>query len=375
MNTFQVTLIQPSPPKIKSGSLMVGYVARSVINCFSNVVYQTQNDYMRAYLPKRNTFLGCILAGEAISSMSCESCGQPARWRCLSCLGRPILCRGCCRRSHRQLIFHRVQKWTGKFFQDAGLWEVGVRLSVGHGGGPCPEQQIMMDSCASIEEQKDEEDRVSILQRSFQPEAPVGSGPRDTADMDTDDTDASEEPEDDPEDPLWEDTPPGPERVPLRTPTPMKDDLENDHLLMVDSSGLASMPVIWCRCPDTEHRQDELLIDLQMLPASYEKIRTVFTFQCLDDYRLSNLECKTTAYQYFQRLRRLTNPAFPRSVPNRYNEFLRCTRQWRDLKLRKWFGFGHRHLAPSRGSLALFCAACPQPGVNLPTDYASRFTM
>ena len=135
------------------------------------------------------------------------------------------------------------------------------------------------------------------------------------------------------------------------------------------------MPVIWCRCPDAEHWQDELLIDLQMLPASYERIRTVFTFQCLDDYRLSNLECKTSAYQYFQRLCRLTNLAFPRLVPNRYNEFLRCTRQWRDLKLHKWFGFGHQHLAPGRESLALFCAVCLQPGVNLLPDYAFRYTM
>ena len=93
-----------------------------------------------------------------------------------------------------------------------------------------------MDSCASIEEQKDEQDRVSILQRSFQPEVPVASGARDRGDMDTEDIGNSDEPEDDPEDPLWEDIPPEPERVPLRTPTPVKDDLKNDHLLMVDSS-------------------------------------------------------------------------------------------------------------------------------------------
>ncbi|KAF8816201.1 hypothetical protein BYT27DRAFT_7022290, partial [Phlegmacium glaucopus] len=87
---------------------------------------------------------------------------------------------------------------------------------------------------------------------------------------------------------------------------------------------------------------DEQLLDLQMLAASYDKIKTVFSFHCLDDYQLSNLECKTSAYQYYQKLRRLTNPAFPQSVPNRYNEFHRATRQWRNLKLRKWFGLGHR---------------------------------
>ena len=191
---------------------------------------------------------------------------------------------------------------------------------------------------------------------------------------------------DDPDDPTWEDVPPEREKVPLRTPTPLKDDLDIEHLLIVDSSGLISLPVIWCQCAADNHPEDNrmqdsfhhspdvMLLDLELLPASYDNIKTVFTFRCLDDYHLSNLECKMTAYQYFQQLRRITNPAFPQSVPNRYIEFRRCTWQWRDLKLRKWFGFGHRLLAPSRGDLALFCAACPQPGVNLPADYASRYT-
>ncbi|KAF8816202.1 hypothetical protein BYT27DRAFT_7070654, partial [Phlegmacium glaucopus] len=65
-------------------------------------------------------------------------CTKLACWRCLCCLGRPVYCRKCCRNSHQQLIYHRLQKWTGTFYQDAGLWEVGVRLSVGHMGGNCP---------------------------------------------------------------------------------------------------------------------------------------------------------------------------------------------------------------------------------------------
>ncbi|KAF8815961.1 hypothetical protein BYT27DRAFT_7021605, partial [Phlegmacium glaucopus] len=65
-------------------------------------------------------------------------CQKLARWRCLCCLSRPMFCRECCRTTHEQLIYHQLQKWTGRFFQDAGLWEVGVRLSVGHMGGNCP---------------------------------------------------------------------------------------------------------------------------------------------------------------------------------------------------------------------------------------------
>ena len=176
----------------------------------------------------------------------------------------------------------------------------------------------------------------------------------------------------DPDDPDWEDVPVL-QTDPLRTPTPVADELDIQHLLLVDSSGLISLPAIWCRCEAAECKPDEDLLDLQLFPVSYTKFKTVFTFRCLDDYWLSNLECKTTAYHYYQKLRRLTNPALPQTVPNRYNEFCRATRQWRNLKLRKWFGFGHQQLPPTRGSMAVFCAACPQPGVNLPADHDTRY--
>lgn len=45
---------------------------------------------------------------------------------------------------------------------------------------------------------------------------------------------------------------------------------------------------------------------------------------------------------------------------------------WNDLNQRKWTGFAHdSKLAALKapGSLALFCPACPQPGVNLPEDW------
>ncbi|KAG2066885.1 hypothetical protein BDR04DRAFT_1028962, partial [Suillus decipiens] len=39
--------------------------------------------------------------------------------------------------------------------------------------------------------------------------------------------------------------------------------------------------------------------------------------------------------------------------------------QWRQLKTMKWHGFGHRSDDPKAGDLALFCPACPQPGINM----------
>lgn len=38
------------------------------------------------------------------------------------------------------------------------------------------------------------------------------------------------------------------------------------------------------------------------------------------------------------------------------------------MKYSKWHGIGHTAREPEPGELALFCPACPQPGVNLPLN-------
>ena len=49
---------------------------------------------------------------------------------------------------------------------------------------------------------------------------------------------------------------------------------------------------------------------------------------------------------------------------------MRASRQWNNLKLRKWAGIGHEgsHAIPA-GGLVNFCIACPQPGINLPEKW------
>ena len=57
-------------------------------------------------------------------------------------------------------------------------------------------------------------------------------------------------------------------------------------------------------------------------------------------------------------------------LQDRYRELMRVSRQYNDIKVRKWFGFGHRaDVRPQNGELAIFCASCPQPGINLPMDW------
>jgi len=213
-----------------------------------------------------------------------------------------MYCRECCRVYHSQLIHHQIQKWTGLFFQDALLWEVGVRLCVGHMGRDCPSQEALLEACRITEAQKDDLDNLSITQYNF---GPIPNQPIPQANYHPDPPDPIND-EDDPDDAGWEDIPMfshTDSAVLLRTPTPTMDEHDLHHLLIVDSSGLISLPVIWCACDDAASQRDLLLLYLQMWTASYENIKTVFTFACLDDYRLSNLECKTSAYQYYQKLR------------------------------------------------------------------------
>lgn len=53
---------------------------------------------------------------------------------------------------------------------------------------------------------------------------------------------------------------------------------------------------------------------------------------------------------------------------------MRVSRAWRDLMNRKRAGFGHdSDKLPGHGDLAIFCAACPQPGINLPDNWKSQY--
>ncbi len=129
---------------------------------------------------------------------------------------------------------------------------------------------------------------------------------------------------------------------PNMIPRPGKEDtLGNRFVTIVDITGIHHLPVTKCLCPNAaeEHMQ---YFELSLFPTSYQMIKTIFTFGVLGDFRLSNLECKTTAYQYYSRLRRLTCPAFPKTVLNRYAELRRLSRQYRNLKLWKIHGRGYK---------------------------------
>ncbi|KAG1884016.1 hypothetical protein F4604DRAFT_1525488, partial [Suillus subluteus] len=143
---------------------------------------------------------------------------------------------------------------------------------------------------------------------------------------------------------------------------------------VVDTSGVHSLMIRFCRCASALG-PDMQLFEIGLFPASFTLPKTVFTFAVLDDFLLDNLECGTSAMNYYSKLRRITSSIFPHLVPvsgidvldciahnvqkDRYRELMRVGRQWRQLKQLKWHGFGHEKQKPKAGELALFCPACP----------------
>ena len=88
----------------------------------------------------------------------------------------------------------------------------------------------------------------------------------------------------------------------------------NPLFTIVDRSGIFDMEIIICVCPNSGNT-DKQLFRSGLFPATFKQIETLFTFTVLDDFLADNLECKTTAQQYYSKLQSMTNKMFPNSVP------------------------------------------------------------
>ena len=160
-------------------------------------------------------------------------------------------------------------------------------------------------------------------------------------------------------------------------------------LIVVHTSGVHFCDVRYCSCPGSEDLHLQLAC-ADLFTATTEQPRTAFTFQMLDEFIRDNVECGTSAMNYYSKLWRNTSNAFPHLVPvsycfvclgilsekskDRYQEMLWVSRIWRLLKLMKWQGFHEGSPDPGSGELVLFCPACPQPGVNIPSDEEVNLT-
>ena len=67
--------------------------------------------------------------------MCCQADGNI---RCLSCQTCHTWCGPCAVKSHIDHPFHRIQQWTGQFYCNITLHDLGYILNLGHNGESCP---------------------------------------------------------------------------------------------------------------------------------------------------------------------------------------------------------------------------------------------
>ena len=96
---------------------------------------------------------------------------------------------------------------------------------------------------------------------------------------------------------------------------PEDDDLFGDRrMTVVHVNGIFEHCVRFCKCPDAnpEHIQ---LFDHRLFSSTFDRPETAFTLDVLEYYGIDAMECKTSSQSFFQKLRRVTNNAFPEDVP------------------------------------------------------------
>ena len=90
-------------------------------------------------------------------------------------------------------------------------------------------------------------------------------------------------------------------------PTPPNcDALSNQYVRVVHTNGVHHIALVSCTCQGHEKITTDLIY-AGWMPTSFVRVRTIFTLAVLDQFRYCNLEMRSSAYQFFQLLRRITN--------------------------------------------------------------------
>ncbi|KAE9384047.1 hypothetical protein BT96DRAFT_765031, partial [Gymnopus androsaceus JB14] len=95
------------------------------------------------WMGKRDDALRMFITVEARTSSldDCPCChtSSPgkAEYICEDCFSRRMVCSSCCVKLHAEKPLDNIKKWNGKFFEDASLRELGLRVQLGHPDGSC----------------------------------------------------------------------------------------------------------------------------------------------------------------------------------------------------------------------------------------------
>ncbi|KAG1877639.1 hypothetical protein DFJ58DRAFT_712348 [Suillus subalutaceus] len=96
----------------------------------------------KQWLPERDNFLKEFiwLEGRGDDAWSKHCHGEQAHMnepsvRCIDCEGLQLYCQSCVVLLHHTMPLHRVEIWTGNYFQHGGLRDLGLRVQLGHPTG------------------------------------------------------------------------------------------------------------------------------------------------------------------------------------------------------------------------------------------------
>ena len=242
------------------------WIQSEPITCDIKECTQKPHEVLNDWLPHQDEFLWEMLNLEAPNdNMTCPCCPALAfQFCCLECLGSPLLCLRCCLENHRSNPYHKIEVWNGRCFLSSDLHEIGIKLYLGHGGDPCP--TILGQKSAKIPAKTQDHNNIS-----------------------SEDDDVS----------VWDD-----------------EEILEDVITVVHATGVYKRCVRWCTCTTAPPRHIQFM-RMWLYPSTVKRPQTAFTFSLLDHFYIDSMECKTSANNFFNKLRRLTSNAFPHSIPVR----------------------------------------------------------
>ncbi|KAF4612165.1 hypothetical protein D9613_004616 [Agrocybe pediades] len=148
-------------------------------------------------------------------------------------------------------------------------------------------------------------------------------------------------------------------------------DSAGNSFTVIHSNGIHDVALDYCACETAEPSAVQLLRRF-WYPSTGIFPQTAATILVLKRYQLLAFEAKTSSYEFYNSIARLTDNTGLLKHKDRYHEFMRMYRQWCILSMAKRAGRGHDEngiKATSEGQCALLCPACPQPEKNLPSDW------
>jgi hypothetical protein len=85
-------------------------------------------------------------------------------------------------------------------------------------------------------------------------------------------------------------------------------------MTVVDKGGIFTHRTRYCGCK--RHTSVPiLLLQMGLYPGTVKEPSTSFTFRCLEYFHVDSMECRTSASNFINKIRRLTNNTFPMKTP------------------------------------------------------------